>query len=105
MRAARCCSLPDFRPRDWEPYRLPIASLGTDEPEDIAGEGCPGGWAWCGFTKSLQQYRRPRGDGVFSANVLLDRCDDPLVLSSIVEWERQLMASEYEFHETVRRST
>lgn len=81
---------------------LPIAKLGQDEAEDIEGEGCPGSWSRCGFVRSLLPYQRPRGDGVFSANVLLDRCDDPLVLEAIVEWERHIQIAEAEFMEKVR---
>lgn len=60
-------------------------------------DGCPGGWARCGFNQSLFPYQRHRDqNGGYSANVLLDRTDDPLVIACVQEMEReQSRALEY----------
>lgn len=52
-------------------------------PRDDHREGCPGAWYRSGFCDSLHKYERHLTDGGYSANPLLDRCDDRLVLEAI----------------------
>jgi hypothetical protein len=53
--------------------------------EDIAGEGCPGGWYRCGFVRSLHKFRR-RGEAR-TENLLLSRSTDRLVLEAVAYLE------------------
>ena len=61
-----------------------------ERPRDSHDEGCPGAWSRCGFVTSLQKYERFIRDNDTIPNLLLDRCDDPLVLEAIqfIEGER-----------------
>lgn len=79
--------------------RLPIhGEPDPDEPElddpmhprDDHREGCPGAWYRCAFADSLHAYERHATDAGYSANPLLDRCHDRLVLEAIqfIEAER-----------------
>jgi len=57
-------------------------------PESFEG-GCPGSWYRCRFVMSLLPYQRPCANGVFSPNLRLDRCRDPLVIEAVRYWEQQ----------------
>lgn len=52
-------------------------------PPEPFDEGCPGSWYRCEFVGSLLRYQRPAFEGGLSENILLSRCHDSLVLSSI----------------------
>lgn len=63
----------------------------TEEPAETTEDGCPGAWYRCGFVASLYPFERHvSGDGVYSENITLSRCTDPLVLEAIhyLEHER-----------------
>lgn len=52
--------------------------------EDIACDGCPGGWYRCRFVQSLHPYRRQREEGGGrTENIALTRCTDRLVHEAI----------------------
>jgi hypothetical protein len=56
----------------------------TSHPTEDATEGCPGGWYRSLFVASIYPYLRRRDDhGNRVANLLLDRCDDDLVLQLV----------------------
>jgi hypothetical protein len=72
--------------------RLPIYGVpDVDEPEqddplhprDDHRDGCPGAWYRSAFAASLHAYERHATDAGYSANPLLDRCQDRLVLEAI----------------------
>jgi hypothetical protein len=110
QRRALRCALPGFDESTWaeafdpaQPRlfmgRLPIyGEPDVDEPyqdnpmqpRDDHRDGCPGAWYRCGFAASLYDYERHMTDAGFSANPLLDRCHDRLVLEAIqfLETER-----------------
>lgn len=86
--------IPDTRWQSSELYKIHMGLRarfdreGVDQDfmtplEDIAGEGCPGGWYRCGFIASLHKYRRGTAQGVRNENLLLSRCTDRLVLEAI----------------------
>lgn len=65
---------------------------GSDDPEALdwqapserACDGCPGGWYRSPFIESVLRYRRRQADaGSRIPNILLDRCDDELVLEAV----------------------
>lgn len=52
--------------------------------EDVANNGCPGGWYRTPFIDSILRYRRePLEGGARVENLLLSRCDDELVLEAV----------------------
>lgn len=72
--------------------RLPIlhGPDANEEPVDTHHDGCPGAWYRSRFVVSLMKYERHvSGDGVYSENVLLTRCTDPLVLEAIQYLEHE----------------
>ncbi|WP_434424617.1 hypothetical protein [Nannocystis pusilla] len=95
-RASRNCTLPGSNPNKWKSRELvPIwmgqppryEREGEDRDwfrplEDAEEDGCPGGWYRCGFTASLQRYRRT-GSEAKTENLFLSRCEDKLVLEAI----------------------
>lgn len=93
------CALPGFPERQWGPTngagaymgRLPIlyGPQASEEPPETHDDGCPGAWYRCGFVHSLMPYERSCSGGVYSANPLLDRTDDPLVIEAIQYLERE----------------
>lgn len=112
-RAARNCTLP-FRPVTWtggtpgtEPLHQIHMGLGTRweregrdvdfmrPREDIAGEGCPGGWYRSGWVRSLHKFRRRAG----SDNQLLTRTADRLILEAIAYFEDEEAHALAAFHE------
>lgn len=102
------CALPGFAESEWHnttPHlgkhmgRLPILNptkddLGTNlqAPPELHDEGCPGAWYRCQFARSVLRYRRMLTDSGFSANILLDRCEDPLVIEAVQYLERETLA-------------
>lgn len=90
----RCPVVPSAR-RRWEPPgRQLLAYMGgeaDDDPEPVEpnDEGCPGGWYRTPFFASLIKYLRPVSNGVYSPNLLLDRCDDPLVIEAVRHFESE----------------
>lgn len=76
--------------------RLPILQptkedmgLNLRAPPEFHDEGCPGAWYRCGFVHSLWKYERLMTESGFSSNLMLDRCDDPLVLEAIQYLENE----------------
>lgn len=65
--------------------RLPVHTpRPCDEPPEKAEDGCPGAWYRSRFVRSLIPYERTQSQhGALSENLLLSRCDDPLVLEAI----------------------
>lgn len=62
-------------------------------PPETHDEGCPGGWYRCNFVDSMLRYeRRMSSDGVFSHNILLDRCNDRLIIEATQYLEQQRLA-------------
>jgi hypothetical protein len=60
------------------------------EPIETFEDGCPGSWVRCEWFWSVMPYVRPRsGDGVYSENLRLSRCDDPLVLEAVHYYETE----------------
>ena len=62
-------------------------------PEELGDEGCPGGWYRCSFIASLLKYARLLTEGGFSSNILLDRCEDRLVIEAIQYLETEKLRS------------
>jgi len=58
-----------------------------DEPIESNEDGCPGGWYRTEFAASVRRYYRPVSEGVYSPNLLLDRCEDRLVLDAVAYYE------------------
>jgi len=98
------CALPGFRESDWlEPRhygvhmgRLPILNptieqmgMNLQAPPEEHDEGCPGAWYRCGFVRSLWKYERLMTESGFSPNILLDRCEDTLVIEAIQYLENE----------------
>lgn len=71
---------------------------------DDAEHGCPGGWYRCGFWGSIAKYRRAySADGVFSSNLLLDRCEDKLIIEAIAYYEQELIrATSYNSEQEIK---
>lgn len=70
--------------------------------EDIERDGCPGGWYRTEFIGSLMRYYRRRdGKGGRNVNPHLDACDDPFVISCILEIEGHEEASLREFYKAM----
>lgn len=68
-------------------------------PEDLACEGCPGGWYRSAFVESLlPYYRRRDGKGNRVSNPNLDSCGDPFVVACILAMEAHEEASLAEFY-------
>lgn len=100
VQAENRCALPGFPERVWEPAtphgsymgRLPIihGPDASERPPETHEEGCPGAWYRSRFVLSLIPYERAVSEGVYSDNVLLSRCNDPLVIEAIhyLEMER-----------------
>lgn len=78
VRAHRNCTLPGFylpwKPLDYEakvrlqiwqgaPHRQNEYGNIDPRPGEPPEEGCPGGWARCGFAASFSKYIRPRVQG------------------------------------------
>lgn len=59
------------------------------EPCESNDDGCPGGWYRCDFFYSVARYLRPVAEGVYSPNLLLQRCDDPLVNEAVTYFEHE----------------
>lgn len=53
-----------------------------ERPSDDHEEGCPGSWYRCGFALSLGKYERLLTDSGFSANIMLERTRDRLVIEA-----------------------
>jgi hypothetical protein len=75
-------------------YRLRVIADDPDDnpvhPREDNEDGCPGAWYRCAFVGSLLKYERTISeDGVFSENVLLNRCTDRLVLEAIQHLEQE----------------
>lgn len=72
--------------------RLPIlyGPDASEEPVETHHDGCPGAWYRSRFVASLYKFERPMsGDGVYSENVNLTRCTDPLVIEAIQYLEHE----------------
>lgn len=72
--------------------RLPIldGEDASEHPVERHDDGCPGAWYRSRFVASLMAYERPMsGDGVYSENLHLTRCTDPLVLDAIQYLEHE----------------
>lgn len=78
LRAKRNCTLPGFympwKPLDYEakvrlqvwqgaPKRVTPDGYIDPRPAEPLEDGCPGGWARCGFASSFAKYIRPRVQG------------------------------------------
>lgn len=58
-------------------------------PSEPACDGCPGGWYRSRFVESLLRYRRRSADGgARVANLMLERCDDDLIIEAAEMLER-----------------
>lgn len=95
QRAEWRCALPGFNRRRWHPapkggfYMGRLSVIDDPTPRESHDDGCPGSWYRSGFVQSIEPYERPNADGVYSANPLLDRCENPLVLDAIRYLERE----------------
>jgi len=81
--------------------RLPVYQPPQPEPPETHEDGCPGGWYRCRFVATLLRYQRPYSQGVFSSNVFLDRCEDPLVLEATKYLEAEQLRAERRFLEAI----
>jgi hypothetical protein len=62
----------------------------SDEPPESHEDGCPGAWYRSRFVSSLIPYERStNGEGLYSENLHLSRCTDPLVLEAIQYLEHE----------------
>jgi hypothetical protein len=62
----------------------------SEEPKESHEDGCPGAWYRSRFALSLGPYERSVSEqGAYSENLLLSRCDDPLVLEAIQYLEQE----------------
>lgn len=111
--ASRLCTLASFRGEWTQPRyqdmarltswqgRLPIVTdEGRDERpgEDVARDGCPGGWARCGFAMSFLPYRRTRlADGSHDSNPRVGHHTDPFILDALAYFEKHQAQAEAEF--------
>lgn len=61
-----------------------------ERPIETYEDGCPGSWYRCEFFSSVIRYTRPvSGDGVYSPNILLDRCHDELIIEAVHYYEQE----------------
>lgn len=65
----------------YDPYR----------PQEPHTYGCPAAWYRNEFASSVFRYARRVNDHGFSPNILLDRCEDPLVLELIRLYEIEVL--------------
>lgn len=108
------CALPGFDETQWgdgseslRVYmgRLPI--VGQDVPDEVDprrppddhDDGCPASWYLSEFANSLAKYERILTEAGFSANLLADRCDDPLVIEALQYIERERVRSRNHWNE------
>lgn len=106
-RARWHCALLDFPEEQWEPLgEHPTYWLGGEPSEpaidrraESHNDGCPGAWARCEWIRSLVPYFRHRAQGVWSENIRLSRCEDPLVLEAVEYWEAQVIRADGHFWE------
>lgn len=112
IRASRRCTLPGFwrpwtpgryedeaRQREWQ-GRAPVEEDGRlhpHPPEDPA-DGCPGGWARCGFASSFSRYIRTRTEGgLHDANPLIHAGTPAHVLEALRFFEVHQSKADAEF--------
>ncbi|MCY0985970.1 hypothetical protein OV203_02440 [Nannocystis sp. ILAH1] len=115
FQVARHCTLAGFDQRHWQgeprhmlrkvhmgaPRRYDLEQTESDwakPAENIADEGCPGGWQRAPFTESVLRYRRrPAEGGARVPNRLLDLQVDELVIEAVefLEVHEDAWRSEY----------
>lgn len=97
------CSLAWFPRSRWQSGSTPLYYMGRlpivgqdipshynpRKPPEDHEDGCPGGWYRCAFVESLCKYERMFSGGMFSANVMLDRTSDPLIIEATQYLEHQ----------------
>jgi hypothetical protein len=116
--ASRRCTLPGFR-REWTETRDRDKArlkrwMGVQPYEDANGnyhhrppepeqDGCPGGWARCGFADSFGKYIRVRlQNGGHDSNPRVSSETPPHILDAIQYFERQYAHAEAEFRRQSR---
>jgi hypothetical protein len=116
--ASRHCTLPGFR-RKWTPTAyVDVARLTTwmgrprfidghgtyhDRPGEVAEDGCPGGWARCGFANSFAKYIRPRVQGGgHDSNPRVHRDTPEHILDALSIFETHQARAEAEFQRQIR---
>lgn len=68
-------------------------------PHESHDDGCPGSWYRSPFAVSLRIYERPTTDTGISANPMLDRDADPLLLAWLRELEHERASARANFLE------
>ena len=72
-------------------------------PGEIADEGCPGGWARCGFARSFTKYMRPRlTSGGHDNNPRVHHSTPDHILDALQYFESQHAHAEAEFQRNTR---
>lgn len=67
---------------------LRLGVLNLEEPFESNVDGCPGGWYRTPFFDSVARYIRPEGGpGQYSPNLMLERCDDDLIIEAVHYFE------------------
>lgn len=107
----RCPIVPAARRRWHEPGGQLLVHMGGEfdetvgepEPSEPNDEGCPGGWYRTAFAASVRRYHRPVAEGVYSPNLLLARCDDPLVHEAVTYFEHEQARHRAWAHEQIQR--
>lgn len=104
--AARCCALPGYDTRKWQPEPDALIQIHMGAPprydlegvrgdwmkphEEVSVYGCPGAMYRAPFMDSIARYRRRRdGNGGRIENVELTRCDIPLVHEALMYLEAE----------------
>lgn len=83
--------VPSDLPPDWPP-KLPV---NLKRPPEDARDGCPGAWTRSRFIASVMPYLRRRTEGGGRVpNLLLDRCDDDLIVQLVNHAEHEQDAYE-----------
>lgn len=78
------------------PSQAPIGlRINPQQPTEDAREGCPGSWYRSRFVATLMPYMRRRAEhGARVPNLLLDRCDDDVIIQLVNYTEEQQEAYE-----------
>jgi len=118
LQASRHCTLPGFRRRWTETGYQDSARLNSwmgrprfmdeergyvEHPGEVAADGCPGGWARCGFATSFSKYIRPRIEGGgHDDNPRIHKDTPAHVLDALTYFETQQALAEAEFQRQAR---
>lgn len=82
----------------------PGLRINPQRPTEDAREGCPGSWVRSRFVASVIPYLRRRTDGGGRVpNLLLDRCDDDLLVQLVNYTEHEQDAYEAYSAEEISR--